>query len=248
MMQEVVLALSGGGARGAFHLGVLHYLDEQNIKVKAICGTSIGSIIGAGYASGVSPLQQLDILKSNQIKHLFHFNYFRGSVFTINMEHPILHQLVQKKSFEQLHIPLHVTAVDLDNAHEHLFSQGDLHKVCQASSALTPFFKPVTIDGTTYVDGGYYNHIPVDPLKQYNLPIIGVNLHPFVPNKTIHNFAAYFKRSIVASMQHNVRSAKKECAFFVESPHITKYSILSLRNFDALFQLGYDSAKENILL
>jgi len=245
-IKEVVLALSGGGARGAYHLGVLHYLDEQNIKVKAITATSIGSIVAASYASGVSPKEQLEILKSKEIKKLFRFNWFKNSVFHIDMQAPVLKKLVPFSDMNELSIPLYITAVDLDVAQERVFDQGDIRKLCQASSALVPFFKAVEIEQKTYIDGGVFNHIPIAPLLNFHLPIVGVNLHPFVKNVEARNLFSYLKRSIVVSMQKNVYKAKEICDFFIESPQITNYSILSLKNFDALFELGYQEAKKSL--
>ncbi|MEJ2414084.1 MAG: patatin-like phospholipase family protein [Sulfurimonas sp.] len=246
-IKEVVVALSGGGARGAYHLGVLHYLDEQNIKVKAIAATSIGSIVAASYASGVSPKDQLEILKSKEVKKLFKFNWFRNSVFNIDIEAQVLKKLVPFTNMNELNIPLYITAVDLDVAQERIFNQGDIYKLCQASSALVPFFKAVEIEQKTYIDGGVFNHIPIAPLINFNTPILGVNLHPFIKNVAAYNLFSYLKRSITSSMQRNVQQAKEICDFFIESPEITNYSILSLKNFDALFELCYQEAKRTKL-
>lgn len=243
-IKEVVLALSGGGARGAYHLGVLHYLDEHNIKVKAICATSIGSIVAASYASGISPLEQLEILKSKEIKKIFRFQWFKKAIFDIDLEATVLEKLVPKKKIEDLHIPVYISALNLDNAQETIFTQGNLYEVCKASSALCPVFKPVMIDGVTYVDGGFTNHIPVAPLVHFNTPIIGVNLHPFMYNMTLANFFEYLKRSITVGMNMNVNKAKQICDYFIESTQITNYSILSLKNFDQLFELGYKETQK----
>jgi NTE family protein len=240
---EVVLALSGGGARGAYHLGVLHCLDEQNIEVKAICATSIGSIIAASYASGVSPKQQLELLKSKEIKKLFRFRWFNKSLFTIDMQAPILKKLVPVSKIEQLRIPLYITASDMQSGATKTFSSGEIHPICKASSALTPIFEPVSIDGSIYIDGGFKNHIPIEPLLEYNLPIIAVNLHPFVNNATVSGFYSYLKRAIVMGMGTNVSYAQEKSRYFIESSKLTDYSILSLKNFDKLFELGYQEAK-----
>ncbi|MFT7859994.1 MAG: patatin-like phospholipase family protein [Sulfurimonas sp.] len=245
-LKEVVLALSGGGARGAYHLGVLHYLDEHNIKVKAICGTSIGSIIGASYACGVSPKEQLELLKSKDVKKLFKFNWFKRSFFSIDMDAPVLKQMVPVANIEDLNIPVYITAFDLDEGKEVVFTQGDLHKTCQMSSALTPFFEPVIFKNTTYIDGGLINHIPFAPLLGSNIPIIGVNLHPFIKNSIKHTLLSYVKRTLVARMLKNIESAKKHSAYFIESPELVNYSILSLKNLDELFTLGYEAARQTL--
>ncbi|MDH4944496.1 patatin-like phospholipase family protein [Sulfurimonas sp. C5] len=245
-IKEIVLALSGGGARGAYHLGVLHYLDEHNIKVKAICATSIGSIVATSYAAGISPKQQLEILKSKEVKKLFKFNWFKTSVFNIDTNAAILKKLVPLTDMSQLSIPVYITAVDLDEAQERVFNKGDIYQLCQASSALIPFFQPVKIEEKTYIDGGVFNHIPIAPLINCKVPILGVNLHPFVKNVNPLSLFSYLKRSITSTMQKNTQKAKELCDYFIESPKITDYSIFSLKNFDALFELGYQEAKKTL--
>lgn len=76
MKTNLALALGGGAARGAFHLGVLHFLEKNQIDIKAYSGSSIGSIISASHASGISAKEQLKIFASNDLKKAIKFNYF----------------------------------------------------------------------------------------------------------------------------------------------------------------------------
>ena len=96
-MKEITLCLSGGAARGAYHLGVLQYIEESGIEVKAISATSIGAIIAASWLSGVSAKEQLAIFKSREFKKIFSFNFFRGSLFSIDTTAKIIKKLVPKK-------------------------------------------------------------------------------------------------------------------------------------------------------
>jgi len=248
LLKEVTLSLSGGGARGAYHLGVLHYLDEHNIKVKAICATSIGSIIGASYAAGVSPKKQLEILKSAQIKKLFAFNYFKKSIFKVNMESTLIDELIPVSKLEDLKIPLHVTAVDLYAGRELYFDSGDIKTICKASSALIPVFPAVKYENNLLADGGVINHMPIQALKKYDYPIIGVNLHPLNYEKNKNTFLGNFKRSVFISVYSSANNVKELCDFYISSQEIKKYSIFSLKNFDKLFELGYQEAKKLLIL
>ena len=89
-MSEITLALSGGAARGAYHLGVLHFIEEEGLHVRAVSATSIGAVIGASWLCGVSAKEQLDIFKSKEFKRIFSFNYFRKSLYKIDMNAKIL--------------------------------------------------------------------------------------------------------------------------------------------------------------
>ncbi|QFR49599.1 patatin [Sulfurimonas lithotrophica] len=242
--KEIVLALSGGGARGAYHLGVLQYLDEQNIKVKAICGTSIGSIIAASYASGVSPKEQLEIFKSKGLKKMFSFAWFRESLFNVNVNIPCIDALIKKSRFEELDIPVYITAMDLQNGDEIYFNRGDIRTLCTASSALVPMFKPVEHEGKVLVDGGFFNHMPYKPLKKYDYPLVGVNLNPIVKKASRPRLMSYLKKVIAIRMFITADSQRDEYDYYISNDEILKYSIFSLKNFDELFELGYADAKK----
>lgn len=244
--KEIVLALSGGGARGAFHLGVLQYLDENNIKVKAICATSIGSIVGASYASGVSPKKQLELLKQKSTKKVFSFSWFRESLFNIDLKSKAIDSLINKEKLEQLDIPLYLTAVDLESGEEISFERGDLKTICTASSALVPVFKPVEYQGRVLVDGGFFNHMPYKPLKKYDLPLVGVNLNPLVKKPSRKRFMSYLKKVMAIRMFIAAESQRGEYDYYISNDEILKYSIFSFKNFDKLFELGYEEAK-NVL-
>ena len=92
---NLALVLGGGAARGAFHLGVLDFIEKNNIEIKAYSGSSIGAIISASHASGISAKEQLKIFSSKDIKQIFKFNYFKKSIFKIDSLHKIIKELLQ---------------------------------------------------------------------------------------------------------------------------------------------------------
>lgn len=241
-MNEISLALSGGAARGAYHLGVLHFLDEQNIKVKAISATSIGAIIGASYASGVTPKEQLGIFKSKEFKDIFSLNLFGGSLLKVNHKAKILERLLPVKNIEDLNIPLHVTAVDIQSGEEICFRSGNTEQICLTSSALVPIFAPVEYDGKRLVDGAVINHMPIEPLKQYPYKIVGVNLLPIYPQKITNSIFSNFKRTVSIRAYKISTASQNLCDIYISSPKLKNYSIFSLKHLDEIFKLGYEDA------
>jgi NTE family protein len=240
---EIVLALSGGGARGGFHLGVLQYLDDNNIHIKAICSTSIGSIVAASYASGVTPKEQLEIFKSKSLRKMFSFAWFKESIYKVDMDSKVIDALVKKEKLQDLDIPVYITALDLQSGDEVVFSSGDIKTICQASSALVPAFRPVEYEGRVLVDGGFYNHLPFEPLKKYNLPIVGVNLHPLLKKKSRPRLMSYLKKVIAIKMYKRVDAQKELLDFYISTDKLAGFSIFSFKNFDELFEMGYEEAK-----
>jgi len=243
-MREISLALSGGAARGAYHLGVLQRIDDMGISVKAICGTSIGAIIGASYLAGVTPKRQLEIFKSNEFRDIFSFNYFRKSIFKINYNAQIINELIPCESLEKLSMPMFVTALDLISGKENYYSSGEIPKLCFGSSALVPLFAPVEHDELLLADGGFINHMPYLPLLEYDYPVVGVNLHPATIAKKQNSIYDFLKRTVYLNTFSNSQNSEKHCDIVVTNDKLRNYSLVSFKHLDEMFELGYaDSEK-----
>lgn len=248
LMSEITLALSGGAARGAYHLGVLHFIEEKGLHVRAISGTSIGAIIGASWLCGVSAKEQLEIFKSKEFRAIFSFNYFRKSIFKIDMDAKIIERLVPKKNIQDLEIPLYITAIDLTSGANLCFESGDIKRLCIASSALIPIFPPVQYNDYQLADGGFMDHIPMEPLKAYDVMRVGVNLHPIYKKESGNNIFSHISRSLYLSMYRESFEAKNSCDVYITSKKLLDYSMFSFSNFEALFALGYQDAREKFSL
>lgn len=247
-MKEITLSLSGGAARGAYHLGVLHFIEQNAIEVKAICATSIGAVIGASWLCGISAQEQLCIFKSKEFKDIFSFNYFRKSIYRIDTDAKILDRLVPKKNIQDLDIPFYVTAVDLNSGQNIYFDSGDIKTLCFASSALVPMFSPVKYNGYKLADGGFIDHIPMTPLKSFDYEIVGVNLHPIYKKEIDDNIFSYIKKALYITTYGDSFDAKANCDIYITSKKLLDYSIFSFSNFDELFKLGFEDAKERFSL
>lgn len=243
-MNEISLALSGGAARGAYQLGVLQFLDEQNIQVKAISAASIGSIIGASYASGVSPKEQLKIYKSKEFRKTFSINFFGGSFLKVNYKARIFEDLMPIKNIEDLRIPTYINAVDMQSGENICFNSGDTELICLGSSALVPMFPPIAYEGYKLIDGGTINHMPIEELKKYPYKIVGVNLHPIYSEEINNNIYSNFKRAVFLGAYRNSLHVKNECDIYITSPKLKEYSLFSFKYLDEMFQLGYGDAAQ----
>ncbi|MCW9026088.1 MAG: hypothetical protein OQJ77_02120, partial [Thiovulaceae bacterium] len=168
----------------------------------------------------------------------------RESIFNVDTNTPSIDALIRKKNFEDLDIPVYVTALDLQNGDELYFNSGDIRTLCTASSALVPVFKPVSYDGKLLVDGGFENHLPYEPLKKYNLPLVGVNLHPLLKKKSRPRLMSYLKKVMAIRMFKTADRQKNDYDYYIESEKINKYSIFSFKKFDELYEMGYEDAKK----
>ena len=177
------LVLSGGGARGLAHIGVLKVLERENIIFDYIAGTSMGAILGAAYASGkkIEEIEEvaLKISKRTELIKLLDLSPRRRGLLEGHKVREFLRKLFGDfTTFEQLRIPLSINAVDLKTGKEIVFEHGDLLPAIFASSAIPGIFSPVSIKNYFLVDGGVLNNLPVDRAREMGAEfIIAVNVH-----------------------------------------------------------------------
>jgi NTE family protein len=192
-MKSVALALGGGGARGLAHIVVIEALDEMGAKPVAIAGTSIGAIIGAGYAAGMTgrdmrryaihvahnrtdAMRRMMRARAGRLRNLFGGGL--GDATRLDAE-SICEQFLPEnlpEDFSGLSIPLTVIASDLFLRREVVFSQGPLRRALAASISLPTIMRPVECDGQVLVDGGATNPLPFEHLRGRADVIVAVDI------------------------------------------------------------------------
>ncbi|MBI5928423.1 MAG: patatin-like phospholipase family protein [Chloroflexi bacterium] len=153
MRPKIGLVLGGGGSRGLAHIGVLEVLARERIPIDLIVGTSMGGIIGALFAHGVTPSQLAERLTALRGTTLFSMNLFSARARQRNIEIQ-LNEALKDKTFADLRIPLTVMTVDMVNGREVPINDGPLIPALLATSAVPAVFPPVEIDGMQLLDGG----------------------------------------------------------------------------------------------
>ncbi|MDR3178084.1 MAG: patatin-like phospholipase family protein [Campylobacteraceae bacterium] len=238
----VSLVLSGGAARGAFHLGILQALDELKIPVREISGASIGAIVGAFYLAGKTPVEIFDFFDSNKFREVLKFNIHKGSLFRVDMENELFNDMLcGVKNIEELSRPLYVSVTDIKKGVVTYNNSGDIKKLVYASGALYPIFGLIDINEGRFIDGGLMDNFPIQPLLDTKYPILGSNLHPNVYNPK----QSTAKRALfLTSMMHGLEEKIKRCAYYISPAELTNYNILSLKKLDGLFNLGYNEVKK----
>jgi len=164
-MPAIGVALGGGFARGIAHIGVLKVLEEEGIPVRMIAGTSVGAIMGAAYCSG------LTIAELEEVAHKVRFTTFarwtlsRYGFATNDRMVPFLTRILKVRTFEELRIPLGVTATDFNTGKGAVFTSGSIIEPVRASCAYPGMFLPIAIDGRWLVDGMLSYPVPTRPLR-----------------------------------------------------------------------------------
>ncbi len=179
---RIGLALGGGGARGLAHIAILEAFDELGIEPAMIAGTSIGALIGAAYASGMSASEirlyckDAFARRSALLRHFYFrwrgkvWDYWRpGSpaLFKAERIFELMLPADLPKTFESLKIPFRTVAADFFTQSEYVSSSGPLLPALAASAALPALLTPVNLDGRTLIDGGFVNPLPFDLLTAH---------------------------------------------------------------------------------
>ncbi len=243
--KTIGLALSGGGARGIAHLGVLQFLNELNLKASVVSGTSAGSIVALLYAAGREPKDVLKFLiKTNYLTIFRLATDFKG-VLNMKRTEKVFKKILQEiDSFESLKIPLYVAATCLESGTTTYFSDGELIRTVQASSCIPVVFAPIMIGGKHYVDGGILNNLPAEAIKDKCNYLIGVNINPHFEKQNIRNARDLVERTGYLAISPNVEVSKQLCDLCIEPPQLYRFSVFDIGEAEEMYQIGYAYAKE----
>jgi len=170
--RRVGLALGGGGARGFAHIGVLKVLEKYKIPIDFMSGTSIGALIGALYSAEPNAKKlEKEVLETNW-NDFFDYTFPQKGLVKGTKIEAYLEKKLENLKFNQLKIPLFVTAFDIENKQEIIFNKGDVAKAIRASISIPGIFVPVENNGRILVDGGLTDIIPTEILKKEGAEVV----------------------------------------------------------------------------
>jgi NTE family protein len=238
-MNKIGLVLSGGGVRGIAHLGVIQALSEMKIKPDMISGTSAGAIVGAFIAAGYEPWEVMDIARHSDLFGAGNIVFGKPGVFSMKSFGKIYSQYFSRNSFEDLRLPLFVTATDIVNGESVTFSSGNLAEVLMASSCVPVVFEPVKINGSSFVDGGVLNNFPVEPLLSRCTSIIGVHVNSINAVNPDISMISLADRSFHLALSSSVKSKTHCCNLFIEPENMTRFGMFDTKKMDDIFDAGY---------
>jgi NTE family protein len=247
------VAFGGGGARGLAHIHIIEALDELGIKPVAIAGSSIGSIMGAGMASGMTGAEihgyARSILGSRAEVAARMWRSRPGTIAEamqggirvgqFNIERILKAFLPEAipQTFDALKIPLKVTATDYFGHKLAVLAEGELHSALAASAAIPAVFRPVVRNGCLLIDGGIYNPVPFDLLEKDADIIIAIDVvgapsdaerkHPTTVD-LMYGASQLMMQSIIANKLQQSRPD------ILIRPKVSKYRVLDFLKIEAL--------------
>jgi len=240
---RVALVLGGGGARGMAHVGVLKVLQEEQIPIDLIVGTSAGSIVGALYADKVNAYKVQHVLMETGLGDLLDITpSLQGPVSGYGLQNFLLHHL-RARTFGQLKIPLVAISTDLKTGQTVAISSGPIAPAINASASVPPIFQPVHLYGHTLIDGGFVDLVPVDVAKHYAPEvIIAVNIVPDIPRQMPTGKLGVYDRAYVLS-DARFANFNEAGADIVLHPYVGQAGLFDSSDKQPLFKAGEMAAQ-----
>src|SRR5262245_3933053 len=171
------LALGGGFARGFAHLGVLQVLEQNHIPISCIAGSSVGSILGAAYASGASLATIIATCRTLRFRDIARWRVSRLGLASNHRLGNLVERVFESRQFENLRIPLSIVATDLATGDAVLIKHGNLIDAIRASCAFPGLFEPVEIGTRCLADGGLVAPVPTAAARELGAQfVLGVSV------------------------------------------------------------------------
>jgi predicted acylesterase/phospholipase RssA/CRP-like cAMP-binding protein len=274
--RAIGLVLSGGGARGLAHIGVIRALEEAGLAADMIGGTSVGALIGAGYATDRGYAEQIRLAQAfSRRGKVFDFTLPLTSFFAARKVTRLFQELFEEIRIEDLWRSFFAVSSNLTRAEPVIHDRGPLWACVRASTAIPGVFAPVLREGDVVVDGAVMNNFPIDIMREtYEAgTVIGINVSPPTEKLKDYRFgdsvsgwqvlwsrvSPFGERvrapSMLASLirateingAYKVRSpAFQRLADLVIQPPVVQFHPLDFDAYEALIAAGYEEGKRQI--
>lgn len=236
---SIGLALGGGFARGIAHIGVLKVLEEARIPIRVIAGTSVGALIGACYCSGLSPDEMQQVAHNTRFTSFARWTLSRCGFASNDRMIAYLTRTLKCKTFEELRIPLGVTATDFNSGEPVVFHSGSVIDPVRASCAYPGMFLPVEIRGRYLVDGMLSHPVPSRPVRDMGADrVIAVHLKGTWSQKGAPRHLLEVIGQSFAIAQDAMSSIWRGAADIVIEPDVAGYAYDDFKRADDLIRVG----------
>lgn len=250
MKKTLGLALGSGGSRGVAHIGFLRALEEVGVKPDFITGTSMGAVVGAAYAAGLTVEKMKEAVFGLRILDLITFTGKRGGVSGTRKMREQLIKYIGDITFADLKIPFRCYAVDMISQRLIEFSSGSVVDAVVASASIPVVFNPTEKDGMRLIDGGILERVPVAQVKQMGADIVvGVDvLGHRDASEDAPNVLKMLIETIDIIDNHNTDRRKednKDIINFWLEPELGNMSQYDLKQIRFAYEKGYELGKNN---
>jgi len=236
---KIGLALSGGGARGVAHVGVIKALEEVGLQFSSMSGTSAGSIVGALYAYGHTPDGIMEIIQQISIFKSVRPAWTWAGLLTMDGMRDLLLKYMPSNSFQALKIPLTIAATEIRRGEIHYFTEGELVPAIMASCSIPAMFKPMSYRSGLYVDGGVFDNLPSRPLIGTCDIIVGSHCNQIPGEFDATSMKAVVERTLLMAINANTMTGKAFCDVVIEPPSLGRFGGFEIAKAREIFDIAY---------
>jgi NTE family protein len=248
---KVGVFLSGGGALGFAHIGMLQAMEEVGITPDYVAGASMGALVGAVYSAGHSPEEIKKIVLDEKLyrkSRLFSLSGAKVKGVSLSSHkkvRKILEKYIGTDNFAELQRHYMVSVSNLTQSTTEVKDSGShLIDWVLASMSIPAVFEPVVMDGNIYIDGGSLNHFPTKEIREKVDILIGVDVMPERDTLVIKNIP-----DMISSYVHSVamisgKEGRALCDYLIDSPAINYYRIMDFEKFEEIYNYGYETMKK----
>jgi NTE family protein len=243
-MKKIGLALGGGAVLGAAHVGVIKALEEKDIKISHVAGTSIGAFVAAFYAFNKKSVDISEIASKLKWIDVSDISLSRYGLLSNEKLGELIKEYVGGKKIEDAEIPLAMIATDIASGKKVVMKKGPLATAVMASTFIPGIFNPVEFEKKLLVDGGIVENIPINTVKEMGADyVIGVDLNAKnkyeKPGNILDVIMNSFHFALMAAAKHQTDSAD-----LLITPDLSSFSMTDPDQVEDLIEQGYKDAKK----
>lgn len=244
----VAVALTGGGAKAFFNIGVIKALEEEDIPIDLIVGTSMGSIVGTMYGSGISIEQIEEIIINVPFAKLLDINFMNDDyILGTSKVNKFLEDIAPYKRLEDFPIPTALLTLELDSGNKYLITTNRISKVIQASYAIPYFFPLYQMEGKYFADPGILENSPAKAAKALGADfVIATTVKSELIHDSYENPDKIVNRYVDIVSQNNNRRIIENYSDVIIEARVGDYSFFDFSSAAELVEIGYQATKEKM--
>ncbi len=234
------LALSGGGARGIAHIGVLKALEENGIAPSVVSGTSMGAIVAVAYGLGIGYDELLHLIsKEARPLRMKDVNLKKMGFFDLDRLRKVFMERAPKDDFSILKIPTFITVTNLNKGIYEIKSEGKFIDYTIASASIPILFRPMQIGETYYVDGGLTKNMAARVLLPYCDKVIGVHVNHIGETNEFRRMKDIASRAYHLAVYNTILEELDSCDYLLDPPATRKFKTLDFQKAEEICEVGY---------